>query len=162
VANLQALLSLKYEDFYSFLSFYSKIISVLHKLKKSKSIAVTDDVFVKAFFAKAISVDKLQGESKKLQGWYQNVCRNPRVYSLQLLCHRNRWAYKGRNGSQLNSLLSRRVLKDDGKKVNDAAHPISIFPHNVGGLLASTYYSQWGDWYSHMVIPEALWSDSSK
>jgi len=62
-----------------------------------------------------------------------------------------------------NSLLSsRRVLKEDGKKVNDAAQPMSIFPHNVGGLLPRTYYSQFKDWYSHMVIPEALWSDSSK
>jgi len=36
------------------------------------------------------------------------------------------------------------------------------FPHNVGGLLPIIYYSQFRDWYSHMVILEALLTDSSK
>jgi len=64
--NWQALFSLKCEDYDSFLSFYSKSKSTLHKLKKSKSIAITDAVFLKAFFAKVISVDKIQGKSKKI------------------------------------------------------------------------------------------------
>jgi len=36
------------------------------------------------------------------------------------------------------------------------------FPHNVGGLLPKTYYLQLRDWYSHMAIPEDLWTESSK
>jgi len=61
-----------------------------------------------------------------------------------------------------NSISSRWVLNEDGKKGNDDAHPMKMSPHNVGGLLPRTYYSQFRDWYSHMVIPEALRSDSSK
>ena len=60
------------------------------------------------------------------------------------------------------SLLSRRVQKEIGKKVNDAAHPMNMFPHNIGGLLPRTYYSQFRDWYSQMVILEDLRSEISK
>ena len=66
MVNWQALFSLKFEDHDSYLSFYSESKSTIHKLKKSKYIAVTDDFLLKAFFSKAISVNKLQGELKKL------------------------------------------------------------------------------------------------
>jgi len=66
MSNWQLLFALKCEDRDLFLSFYSKNKLTLHKLKRSNLIAVTDDVFLKAFFAKAISVDELEGESKKL------------------------------------------------------------------------------------------------
>ena len=39
---------------------------MIHKLKRSKSNAVTENMFLEAFFNKTISVDELQGESKQL------------------------------------------------------------------------------------------------
>jgi len=66
MSNWQALFALKCEDRDLFLSFYSKSKLSLHKLKRSNSITVTDDVFLKAFFAEVISVDELQAELKKL------------------------------------------------------------------------------------------------
>jgi len=161
--NWQALFSLKCEDRNSFLSSYSKSKSTLHKIKKSKYIDVTDDVFLKVFFTKVISVDKLQDDSKKILNGGNETCSE-----ILESIHSNYRAIetgelmRGTNDPSSNSILSRWVLKEDGKKTNDAAHPMSMFPHNVGGLLLRTYYSQFRDWYSHMVIPEALRSDSSK
>ena len=43
-------------------------------MKRSNSITVMDDVFLKAFFAKSISIDKLQGELKKLLKGGSETC----------------------------------------------------------------------------------------
>jgi len=74
MSNWQALFALKCEDRNLFLSFYSKCKSTLYKIKRSKSIAVTDDVFLKAFFAKEISVEEFQGESKSPGEQKRKVC----------------------------------------------------------------------------------------
>jgi len=140
-----------------FLSFYSKRKSALHKLKKSKSIAVSDYVFLKEFFAKVISVDELQNNSKKLLKGGTEMCAEV----LESI-HSGYRAFetgelmRDATDPRSNSLSSRQVLKEDGKRVNDAAHPMNMFPHNIGGLLPMTYYSQFRDWYSHTVVPEAL------
>jgi len=60
----KALFSLQCESRDSFLAFYSKAKSTLHKLKKSKSVTVTDNVFLKAYFVMAIEADELQQEIK--------------------------------------------------------------------------------------------------
>jgi len=134
MANWQALFSLKCEDCDSFLSFYSKSKSTLHKLKKPKSIAVTDDVFLKAFFAKAISVDKLQKESKKLLKDGTETCAE--------IIESIRSDYRALETGELmrdttdpisNSLSSRRVQKEDEKKVSDATYLMNMFPHNIVG-----------------------------
>jgi len=59
MSNWQALFALKRKYRDSCLSCYFKRKSALHKIKRSNSIVVTDDVFLKAFFAKAISIDEL-------------------------------------------------------------------------------------------------------
>ena len=62
-----------------------------------------------------------------------------------------------------NFLLSRLVPKEDsGKKVSSIPHTMNTFPHNIRNLLPRKYYSQFREWYSHMVIPEPLRSDSSR
>lgn len=53
-------------DMDSFLPFYNSVKKLLHQLKEHKSIAVTDDVFLKSFFAKIIETPELQHEAKKL------------------------------------------------------------------------------------------------
>ena len=45
----KSLFGLKCESRNNFLSFYSKVKGILHKLKKEKSVAVTDNVFLKAY-----------------------------------------------------------------------------------------------------------------
>ena len=64
MAQWQQLFGLKCEDKDSFLHFYSRSKSILHKLKKNKSIAVTDDIFLRAYFAKVIEAPELQTEVK--------------------------------------------------------------------------------------------------
>ena len=63
--NWTELFALKCEDRDSFVAFYSTAKKLLHKLTVGKSIAVTDDIFLKAFITKVIEVPELQSESKK-------------------------------------------------------------------------------------------------
>ena len=52
-----------------FLAFYLGVKEVTHKLQEAKLIAITDDIFLKAFLAKAVACEELQTEVKKfLQG----------------------------------------------------------------------------------------------
>ena len=74
MSNWQALFVLKYKDRDLFLSFYFKSKSTLYKIKRSKLIAVTDNIFLKAFFSKEISVEELQAESKNPGGQKRKVC----------------------------------------------------------------------------------------
>ena len=57
---------LKCEDIDSFLAFYSSFKRILYKLKKSKSITVSDDVFLQSYFAKVIQMTELRHKVKKL------------------------------------------------------------------------------------------------
>ena len=51
---------IKCEPHDDFLAFYLKVKGVLHKLKKGKSVAVTDNMFLKAYFAMVIEASELQ------------------------------------------------------------------------------------------------------
>ena len=57
---LNTLFGLKREEKDSFLHFYSKAKSVLFKLNKHKSVVIGDDVFLRAYFSKAIEAPELQ------------------------------------------------------------------------------------------------------
>ena len=64
MTNWSSLLSTKYEDRDSFLSFYSKTKVILHKLTKGILITAKDDVFLKAYFVMDIEAKELQMEVK--------------------------------------------------------------------------------------------------
>jgi len=126
--------------------------------------AVADDVFLKTFFAKAISVDELQGKMKKLPKGRHETCAEilGNIHSDYRALETGE-PMRDATGLSSNSLLSRRFPKEySGKKVPIIPHLMNILPHNVNNLLPRTYYSQFGEWYSHIVILEPLRSDSSK
>ena len=49
-----------------FLSFYSSSKGIIHKLRIKKLVTVTDNIFLKLYFAKVIETPELQFEVKKL------------------------------------------------------------------------------------------------
>ena len=59
ISHWNQLFALKYEDRESFLVFYSQSKKLLFKLEKSKLIAVTDDIFLCAYFSKVIEVPEI-------------------------------------------------------------------------------------------------------
>ena len=147
MSNWQALFTFKCKDHDSFLSLYSKIKSTLHKLKRSNSIAVTDDVFLKEFFAKAISADELKGETKKLLKGGSETCAKILEYiHLDYRALETVELMRDSTDPSFNSLLSRRVLKEhSGKNLINVAHPMNGFSHNANNLLPRTYYLQFKD-----------------
>ena len=60
------LFGLKCDNKDTFQQFYSRVKSLLFKLKREKSITVKDDVFFRAHFSRVIQVPELQTEVKKL------------------------------------------------------------------------------------------------
>ena len=58
----KTLFRLKCEDRDDFLAFYSKSKGILHTLKKGNSVAVTDNVFLEAYFDMVIEDPELQPE----------------------------------------------------------------------------------------------------
>ena len=54
MSHWKTLFGLKCKSRDNFLTFYSKAKGVLHKLKKHDSVAVTNDVFLNAYFAMTI------------------------------------------------------------------------------------------------------------
>ena len=56
---------LKYEYRDNLLTFYSQSKGTIHRLKRSNSAAVMDEVLLKAYFSMAIDATELQSEVKK-------------------------------------------------------------------------------------------------
>ena len=77
MAHWNILFGLKCEEKDDFLQFYSKSKSIVHKLKRDKSVAVTDDIFLRAYFSKVIEAPELQTEVRKLikdkKGSYKSI-----------------------------------------------------------------------------------------
>lgn len=65
MAQRSEIFELRYESTDSFLSFYSTTKGLIHKLKTNKSITVTDETFLKSYFAKVTKAPALQQEVKK-------------------------------------------------------------------------------------------------
>jgi len=110
---------------------------------------------LKAFFAKAISVDELKGETKKLlRDCSETFADILKSIHLDYRALETGELTRDTKNPSSNYLLSRQILKEDSdKKLINAAHPMNGFPHNVNSLLPRIYYSQFKNWYIHMVIP---------
>ena len=80
MSQYQSLFGIKCETMESFLECYSNSKKCLHNLKKGKSIAVTDDTFLRAYCTIRIEAAELQHEMKKvlkdLKYSYANILEN--------------------------------------------------------------------------------------
>ena len=77
MSQWKALFGLKYQDRGDFPTFYSKLKGIIHQLKKGKSVAVTDGVFLKAYFTIVIESPKLQTEGRSFLKDPQNSTPRP-------------------------------------------------------------------------------------
>ena len=145
------LFGLKCEDMDSFLSFYSSSKKILHKLKKSKSIAVTDNVFLKSYFAKVIQTPELQHEVKNLlkgdKASYGAILEMiASDYNAQSTNESMRdGAYKPQ--SILRRAGTKSSSEQDSEEITIPKKKWSVFPNNTNQLLPSHYYSQFKAWY---------------
>jgi len=111
-----------------------------------------------------IFVDKLQSKTKKLLKDGNETCAE--------ILENIRSDYHSLETGELmrevtdpssNFLSSHQLPKEDfSKKITNVAHAMNALPHNVNNLLPRIYYSRFREWYSHIVIPEALRSYLSK
>ena len=125
---------------------------------------MTDDTFLKSFFAKIIETPELQHEAKKLLKDGGESC----IEILDLIHSDFRAQDTGermRDSVTLGS-TSRRLRTEDIKpttKQGGETKRINYpFPNNTGNLLPSKYYSQFKAWYFSMMKPVEDRSDAEK
>ena len=151
-ANWQALFKLKCDNRDDFLTFYSKSKGIIHRLKKSNSIAVTDEVFLKAYFSMAIDAPELQSEVKTFlkepTSSYGAILESIHSdYRAQTTGEEMR--SKTSSSSVIPSVLRRAKVEVPIK----SSMKTEYFPPNVRKLLPSSYYAQFKAWYHHFMIP---------
>jgi len=108
--------------------------------------------------------DKLQGKTKKLLKDRNDMCAKilENIHSNYRSLETGELMREVTDPSS-NFLSSRQLPKEDfSKNITNVAHAMNALPHNINNLLPRTYYSRFREWYSHMVIPEAIRSYLSK
>ena len=145
-------MGLRCQNIEEFLSFYSRVTKVLDKLTESNSTAVKDDVFLRAFLARAISCEELQTEAKALlqdgKGTATEILEKILVdYRVQMTGEELR---DGKPTAKLRRAESGTVRLIKGTdKVG-----LAKLPNNKGNLIPHSYYLQFKDWFEVMRIPE--------
>ena len=147
-------MGLRCPEFDDFLPFYSKVTKVIDKLKEAKSVAVKDDVFLRAFLARAISCDELQTEAKKFlqdgKGSYDDILEEV------LGDYRAQETGEEIRDEPVATSKSRRAeaRPASAKSTSGQAAALPKFPTNKGNLIPHTYYVQIKAWYDVMRVPE--------
>ena len=138
-----------------FLPFYSKVTKVLDKLIRYNSVAETDNVFLRAFLAKAISYEELQTEAKKFlqdgKGNYDEIfegilldyCAQETGEELQ------DWDSQVPKKARRAETNTTRISSQIAGKVD-----LPKLPGNKGTLIPPSYYLQFKEWHDVMRIPE--------
>ena len=168
MSHWKTLFGLKCESCDDFLSFYSKAKGVLHKLKKHDSVAVTDDIFLKAYFSMTIEAPELQTEVKRF------LKDTDSLYSeiLEIIHADYRAQTTGKDiigASGVNtttSPLSRRTTVEATKSKRDSevekVWAYAPFPDNIGQLISSELYSQVKRCYAVLSKPPSACTTSDK
>ena len=159
MAHWNTLFSLKCEDRDTFLHFYSKAKSMVFKLKRDNSTAIKDDIFLRAYFAKAIEAPELQTNVKKLvtdrAGTYDTILE---LIHKDFRAQETNDALRDNPSTHHSSRRSRTEDHSDEKKKRIKTEEGTQmtrpkFPDNENQLLPSTYYTQFKQWYEHMIVP---------
>ena len=132
------------------MNFYSKSKGIIHKLKGGNSVAVHDEVFLKAYFSMAIDEPELQSEVKKFlkdpKASYSQTSENIHTdYRAQTTTEDMRVNTSATTSSS--SLWRGKLEFDIPRESQD------YFLPNVRRLLPTSYYSQFKQWYTHFTIP---------
>ena len=157
--NWTELFALKCEEKDSFLPFYSMAKKLLHKLSVGKSIAVTDDVFLKAFMAKVIEAPELQSEAKKFLMEGSGTC-NEILENIYKDFRAQETGEQMRDGNTAPEARLRRAGADRPgvpKKVRHDSSKVAAIarcPPNTGNLIPHSYYLQFKEWFDVSRIPE--------
>jgi len=162
MALWNTLFGLKCEERDSFLHFYSKAKSVIFKLKQHKSVAIGDDIFLRAYFAKVIEAPELQTEVKKLvtdkAGTYESILELVhKDFRAQETSGNLRDVNSGSASSRRSRTEERNPSDNPTKKPKISEEEIvyAPFPTNHNSLLPQFIYTQVRNWYNHMIIPIA-------
>ena len=147
------------QEFDDFLPFYSAVSKVLEKLRQANSIAVTDDVFLRAFLGKAITCEELRHEAKRFlqdgKGTHSEILDDILLDYRSLETKRE--LEVGINPPKKVRRAESSVARAEKKPSGSTEYP--RLPTNKGNLIPHLYYIQFKEWYEMMVIPEKDRSD---
>ena len=166
VMNLSTkLFALKCDDRDSFLAFYSQVKGLSHKLSEHNSVAVQDDVFMRAFLSKTIEAPELQSEVKK-------SLKEPKIKYLEVLekvfeDYRVQETGQHLQETQAFSTAGRIACKvaheQETKPAPTKLPPILFhFPRNSDNKIPSEIYTQVREWFKRAIKPKPDKSDADK
>ena len=165
--NWTEFFALKCENKESFLAFYSQAKKLLHKLTVGKSVAVTDDVFLKAFMAKVIEAPELQTEAKQFlmegSGTYAEILEN--IYKDFRALETGEQMRDGNTTPDTRLRRAGTTSAPIPKKVKfepSKGPSLARCPPNTGNLIPHSYYLQFKEWYDVSRIPEKDRTEENK
>ena len=148
--------------------FYSGLKKVTHKLREEKSIAVTDDTFLKEFLSGSISCEDLKTEAKIF------LMEGTETYNkIMDKIHVDYYAQTRGKQMRVNNSLSTKKLRR-GKPSNvptkwkgSVTTPPPVqgnikLPPNTYNLIPNAYYQQFKGWYEASRVPETDHSEDQK
>ena len=136
-------------------------------MKVNKSVAVTDNIFLKSYFAKVIKTPELQFEVKKLLKGDKDSYTD--IFDLNHSDFRAQDTSEKMRNSVItfNTTMRRGKTGDDDDKslvtTGDAPKRAQYaFSNNTVNLLLSFFYTQSREWFYHMIKPEKDQPDEDK
>ena len=143
--------------------FYIGVKKVTHKLREAKSIAVTDDTFLKAFLSSSISCEDLKTESKRflMEGTETYNIIMDRIHGdycaqtseEKMRVDNSSSAKQFCRGKQSNASLSK-WKSSSTATISKFQGSTKLLP-NTGNLIPNAYYQQFKVWYEASRVQEA-------
>ena len=124
-------------------------------MKKCKSIAVSDNVFLNSYFTKVIGILELQHEVEKLR----KIGRELHGQILEMTY--SEFNAQNKNDTMMDESKPSRILRRAGKTArntiveSDIVIPkkkLNLFPYSIHHLLLSHFYLWFKAWYEHMLV----------
>ena len=149
------LFDLKCESMDTFLAFYSDVREAMKKLEQAESVAIGDEVFMRAFLCKSIDVPELQTHAKEFMTNTSDNCLD--IFEK---IHRDYRSIESSEALRTNDLSlnrrARRAIKFKDVQVDPKGKPAAKprFPPNTGNLIPHKYYGQFKTWFEEMSKPK--------
>ena len=158
------LFALKCETIDDFLVFHSEVKKKIQRLKNQASMAIQDDIFVKAFMAKAIVAPELQIELKKFlmdsniiqAEILQKVYNEYRAFDTSEMIRSGDTVPAGRDARRAASEKPAPATKDKRAIVDltGGGTKYQKLPFNTSNKIPIVYYQQFKFWFDIMKKPK--------
>ena len=150
-AEWQKLFGLQCDMIDDFPSYYSSVRKGVARLREYDSVAIEDDIFVRAYLCKSLDVKELRSSTKEFMA-------NMEDNSLDILekIHKDYSGIMASTSLKESDLSMARTSRRTETHIKEERKPSAMkFPPNTGNKLPNHVYSQVKRWFELMTTPAA-------